>query len=224
MDAMVQTVQHAVQGVMPGDASIDYARLNPNFRYLRVTVGGRIAFLAGGDIDSDPRGPVEVWYSAQREVLRFQNGRLMGVVGLTTEWRNVSLLEAPSWSAVARSQQPVQWVRVRDVMPGYRYGVRDELLLRVIFPPQKSALQRLDPQSLTWFEERLHPEPRTGYVAKLLGGPADEKPLPPARYAVDLRGGKETVVYGEQCIAPDFCFTWQRWSAADQKKPVTSDR
>ena len=109
-------------------------------------------------------------------------------------------------------------------MPGYRFGVRDEILLRVISPPQKSALQRLDPQSLTWFEERLQPEPRAAYAARLLGDLADEKPLPPARYAVDLRDCKETVVYGEQCIAPDFCFTWQRWSAADQKKPVTSGR
>jgi hypothetical protein len=41
---------------------------------------------------------------------------------------------------------------------------------------------------------------------------------------VDLRGGKETVVYGEQCITPDICFTWQRWSAAQQNKAVKSGR
>ena len=86
-DAILKTVQSA----LGRDTSADRARLNPDFRYLRVTIGRHVALLALGNVDSDPRGPVEVWYSAEREVLRFQNGRLVGSVGLTTEWRNVSL-------------------------------------------------------------------------------------------------------------------------------------
>jgi hypothetical protein len=62
---------------------------------------------------------------------------------------------------------------------------------------------------------------RASYVAALVS--ADDKTLPPARYAVDLRGGKETVVYGEQCITPDICFTWQRWSAEQQNKAAAHD-
>ena len=194
MNAMLETVQNATK-VQRGAAN---PRLNPNYRFLRVTVDGRVAFLALGNEDSDPRGPVEVWYSRQREVLRFQNGRLVGAVGMTTEWRNVVLPELPSWSALAGAQQPFKWTRVRDVMPGYRYGVRDELALRATSPPQKSALQNLDPQSLHWFEEQTRPGPG--------------QTLPPARYAVELRDGKETAVYGEQCLAVGFCFTWQRWN------------
>ena len=212
MDAVVATVRTAVQG----PPSIDSARLNPNFRYLRVTIGGRVVFLALGNVDSHPQGPVEVWYSAQREVIRIQNGRVVGAVGLTTEWRNVSLLEMPSWSVVARAQQPVQWVRIRDVMPGYRFGVRDALVLRVIPLPEKSALQGLDPQSLSWFEERVQPERRADYAARLLTGLSAEKMLPPARYAVELSEGRETVVYGEQCLAAELCFTWQRWTPKKQ--------
>jgi len=207
MNAIVQTLQD----VVPGSQSVANARLNPNFRYLRVTIGSRVVFLALGNEDSHPQGSIEVWYSAEREVLRLQNGRIVGAVGLTTEWRNVVLPELPPWSAIARAQEPVPWVRVRDVMPGYRFGVRDKLMLRVLPPPRKSALQGQDPQSLNWFEERLQPDSLAQFPATLFTGLAVDGRLPPARYAVDLREGKETVIYGEQCLAPGLCFSWQRW-------------
>lgn len=204
MNAAVQTMQDAVKG----KRSVTDARLNPNFRYLRVTIDGRVAFLALGSEDKHPQGPVEVWFSAQREVVRLQNGRVIGAAGLTTEWRNVVLPALPSWSTVAHDGHPVQWVRMRDVMPGYRFGVRDEISLRSISAPRKSALQGVDPQSLTWFEEQI----QSGSRAALFVSVSSDKPLPPAHYAVDLRGGKEVVVYGEQCLAPELCFTWQRWN------------
>jgi len=213
-NAILQTLPYAY-GRNPG---VDNARLNPNFRYLRVTIGGRVVLLALGNVDSDPQSPIEVWYSAEREVLRLQNGRLVGAVGLTTEWRNVSLPELPSWSKAASAKGEIRWTRNRDVMPGYRLGVKDALLLRVVEVPGRSALKDLDARGLTWFEERS--EAGT-WLARTLGNVADA-PLPPARYAVDFSGGKETVVYGEQCLAVELCFTWQRWpvqmqSAAGQK-------
>jgi len=204
----VETVRSAARGDPGGDAG----RLNPNFRYLRVTVDGRVAYLALGNVVPGPQGPVEVWYSARREVLRFQNGRLVGAVGLLTEWREVAVPELPSWSELAGTATAYQWVRTRDVMPGYRFGVRDSLILQKVAPPQRSALQGLDPNSLAWFEERYQDESLGGTFANLVGQ-TDERMLPPARYAVDLRGGKETVVYGEQCLAPELCFSWQRWAA-----------
>ena len=91
-NAILQTLPYAIGR----DSKIANARLNPNFRYLRVTVGGRVVLLALGNTDSHPQGPIEVWYSAEREVLRLQNGRLVGAVGLTTEWREVSLPALPS--------------------------------------------------------------------------------------------------------------------------------
>ena len=213
MDAVVQTVRSAVRG----DAGADATRLNPGFRYLRVTVEGRVVFLALGNVDSHAQGPVEVWYSARKEVLRIQNGRVIGAVGLPTEWRDVSLPELPAWSAMAGSGKSYQWVRKRDVMPGYRFGVRDALVLRVVAPPTRSALQGLDPKSLTWFEERFQAESPGGTLTKLVGM-SEERTLPPARYAVDLRDGVEIVVYGEQCLAPELCFTWQRWAAVPENK------
>ena len=217
-NAILQTLPYAY-GRNP---SIDNARLNPNFRYLRVTIGGRVVLLALGYLDSHPQGLIEVWYSAEREVLRLQNGRLVGAVGLTTEWRDVSLPELPSWSVAARENKAYLWTRTRDVMPGYRFGVKDALSLRVVPEPKRSELKGVDPQRLTWFEERVEARKFAGLLTVFGSRSAADIPLPPARYAVDLQGGLETVVYGEQCLAADLCFTWQRWpaqtqSAAEQK-------
>ena len=211
-NAILQTLPYAY-GRNP---SVDNARLNPSFRYLRVTISGRVALLALGNVDSHPKGPIEVWYSAEREVLRLQNGRLVGAVGLTTEWREVSLPELPSWSVAAHTDRVFPWTRTRDVMPGYRFGVKDALSLRVVPEPKRSALQGLDPQRLTWFEERVESAPVAGLSAVFGNSSTVDIPLPPARYAVDLQGGRETVVYGEQCLAPELCFTWQRWPAQAQ--------
>ena len=189
-DAVLDTVRVAARP----DPGVARAQLNPNFRYLRVSIRGRLALLALGDVDSHAGGPTEVWYSAEREVVRLRNGRLVGAIGLTTEWRSVVLPALPPWSALARAGAPFRWVRTRDVMPGYRYGVRDALELRPIDPPERSELVEIEPQRLAWFEERT-------------------EHLPLARYAVELRDGAETVVYGEQCLSQDVCFSWQRWDA-----------
>lgn len=189
-DPILQTFSAAFSS----DTAADRAQLNPEYRYLRVTIGGRVALLVLGYVDEDARGPVEVWYSAEREAFRLQNGRVIGAVGMTAEWRNVTVPELPPWSGLARTQAPVNWVRTRDVMPGYRYGLRDALVLAPLPPPSKTQLRGIDPQQLTWFEERT-------------------ESLPPARYAVRVADGRETVVYGEQCLAPEVCFTWQRWPA-----------
>ena len=207
MNALVQTVRAAASGGPAADMSL----LDPRFSYLRITVGKRVAFLALGFFDSDRHGQVEVWYSGQKEAIRLQDGRVIGAVGLATEWRGVMLPDLPSWSVIAQSKEPLSWVRVRDVMPGYRFDLRDGLVLRQIPPPERSALLHIDPRELTWFEERFQQEPVAGIMPLFQGATVNDQALPPARYAVDLRDGMEFVVYGEQCLSADFCFTWQRW-------------
>jgi hypothetical protein len=176
-------------------------RLDPNFTFLRTTMGGGTGFAWLGNTEQNSYGPVEVFYSGSGEIVRLQNGRITSAIGFPTEWRKVEWPAFPAWAAIAQRSSPVFFSRTRDVMPGYRVGTVDELTLRSISPPKKSALRVIEPEKLLWFEER----PRT---------PDDA--LPPSKYAVQLDGDKETVVYGEQCLAKDFCFTWQRWSAALQ--------
>ena len=110
----------------------------------------------------------------------------------------------PSWRELAQSRTPFAWQRIRDVMPGYRYNVTDQLQLQVIAPPASSQLVGIAPQSLTWFEEVRLPAQHAGDA---------DNHLPAARYAVEFTADAERVVYAEQCISRDFCFTWQRWRA-----------
>ncbi len=187
---VIRTIDH----VMPSWGSSSFG-LDPRYRYLRVVVNGRILYPALGNVDHG----VEVWYTSMREVLRLENGRVAGMTGTTTEWRNVSIPVLPSWSDLAKMQKPLEWIRTRDVMPGYRYGIRDILLLRVIQAPASSNLADLDPASLTWFEEE---------------DSAKDDHLPPARYAVDSSGA---VVYGESCLSDQLCFSWQRWPVERKK-------
>ena len=184
--AVLQTLRQTVS--RDNSAAADAFKLDPRFRYLRVTHEGGVAILILGGVDKDPRGTIQA-------VLKLQNGRLVGNTGLVPEWRSVTVPELPAWSQLVADQKPVQWERIRDVMPGYHYGVRDQLILSVIPTPRSTGLVRMDPAKLTWFEERTQAS-------------TDER-LPPARYAVQ----GDTVIYGEQCVSAQNCIKWQRWPA-----------
>lgn len=195
-------VMHTLQYVVPRGADVERTRFDPPFHYLRVVVDGNVVFMASDTPDIDAAGTTAVWYSAEREVLRFRDGRLVAAVGLGTEWRGVVLPDLPAWSELALVKEPLRWTRTRDVMPGYRYGVHDTLVLRRIPPPSDSRLKGIESHTLTWFEERIDPgsEGKTGRDS-----------LPPARYALDVRDGVAAVVYGEHCLSAELCFSWQRW-------------
>ena len=191
--ALLQTLKQAVS--RDNSAAADAFKLDPRYRYLRVTHEGGVAILILGGLDQDPRGTIQTWYAADAAVLKLQNGRLVGNMGLLPEWRSVTVPDLPAWSALAAEGKPLQWERMRDVMPGYRYGIRDKLILSVIPTPRSTGLVRMDPGQLVWFEERTEAS-------------TDER-LPPARYAVQ----GDTVVYGEQCVSARNCIKWQRWPA-----------
>src|SRR4029079_13308433 len=106
---------------------VDAAKLDPRYRYLRLTHEHGVALLLLNFVDSHPNGPVEIWYSGDAQVFRLQNGRLAGNTRLEPEWRSVALPKFPEWSALAHQTQPLPWERLRDVMPGYRFNVHDRL-------------------------------------------------------------------------------------------------
>lgn len=175
--------------------SVDALPLNPALRYLRVSVQGRTALMVLGYVDSSEAGPIEVWYSSQGEVLQLHNGRLVASSGLAVDWRSVSYTSLPSWAEVS-ARGSAEFTRHRDEMPGYRYGVVDKLVLRAVRPPTDASLAGLPATDLRWFEETVV---------------APGRPLPSARYGLRIQGGVSTVVYGEQCLADQFCMAWQTW-------------
>ena len=201
MGAAVQSVRE----LLPSTGRAEAPKLDPNLEYLRVTRGKRVAFLWRGSVEHSRPLPVDVFYSGQGEVVRVQNGRIVGALGLTTEWRRVDVV-SPTWAVIAQAPAEARVIRTRDIMPGYFSGIREELAVVSIAPPAKSALSGLRPEALAWFEERATTRPPPGVES-----------LPPTRYAVDLAKGDGVVVYAEQCLAADLCFAWQRWSAAMQQ-------
>lgn len=177
------------------------AKPDPRFLYLRVEQQGLPpAMLVLGYVDPHPQGDIEVWYSAQQEVLKIQNGRIVGSAGLTTDWSRVRFPAAPpAWGAVPA--QGAQYLRIRDEMPGYQFDLVDNLHLTAWagLPASKlpASLPADTARSYQWFREAAVPA----------HGPA----LPPAWYAWGMRGGVATVVYSEQCLSPVLCLKMQRW-------------
>lgn len=181
-------------------------KLNPDYRYLRVEVAGRPpALLVLGYIDPHADGEIEVWYSAKQEVIKTQNGRILATFGLETDWRAVRLQPAtPPWAA-----DPVKGMRlerVRDEMPGYRYAITDLVDSRPwpSPPPQgvPAVFSNAAAHDLQWFRE---------VSVSNVGRSA----IPPAWFARGRFGGRDRVVYSEQCLAPAFCLRLLRWPIED---------
>lgn len=200
LDAIVATARRTAS---PGGESDGSPKLDPRFQYIRSVSGGRVAYLALGNVEPATAGPINVWYSGDREVLKLQQGRLVGAAGLSHEWRNVRFDDLPSWDHLLKSDEERLYARYRDVMPGYRSGVEDRLSIRRIALPKRTALRGMPAESLTWFQEQQV-------------GSAADMALPPAIYGVEVKNGAAEVVYGEQCIAKELCFTWQRWPVGDE--------
>ena len=178
-------------------SSVDSINLNPELRYLRVTSDGREALMVLGYSDPHPLGDIETWYSASGEVLKLQNGRILSTTGLKLDWRQVRYVGMPSWPNLLGSPL-ARFERERDEMPGHRFGIRETVQISPMPPPRDAKLSGLSAEALRWMEERVVSPPT---------------PLPSARFGLALHdaGKPPVVVYGEQCLRPDFCIAWQTW-------------
>lgn len=184
------------------------AKLNPAYNYLRIQVSGSSpALLVLGYVDAHPQGDIEVWYSANSEVIRTQNGRIVGTAGLALDWRNVRFANAPpSWAAA--SMAPQSFARVRDESQGYRYGIQDQLTLEAVAGvpavefPQSLPLPLA--QSYRWYRESSSGD--------------GNQALPVSWFAVGRHQGHPAVVFSFQCLAPQFCLSLQRWPL--EKEPT----
>jgi len=179
-----------------------------------MTVDGRVILLALGYVDADPGGEIEVWYSADREVIRLQNGRVVGAVGFSPEWRAVAMRGTPAWARMTNTNESVVWERVRDIMPGYRSGIVDKIVTRRIASANRAALVGLEPDELMWFEDVRLAE-ANGFAGIILPvAHDDDLALPPAQIGLVVGGNGTTAIYGEQCLSRKFCLTWQSWPPA----------
>ena len=183
-------------------SNIDAVKLNPNLKYLRLTVRDRSVLMVLGYLDSTPQGNIETWYSSEGEVLRLMNGRVLSTNGLELDWRNVRYESLPSWSELGglrSNSSNFQFARSLDLMPVYKFGVSEIVNLYGVNAPSNSNLAGLPANQLKWFEEKVK-------------GTAHG--LPSARYGLGTKNGQTVVVYGEQCFSSELCFSWQTWPVA----------
>lgn len=181
--------------------SLQDVKLNPLYRYLRVEAQGHPpALLVLGYVDAHPQGDIEVWYSAKGEVIKIQNGRIVGAVGLGIDWRSVQFSSSPPvWTAIPT--QGLAYQRLRDEMPGHRSAISDRLEVKPWLGLPLIALPTSLPvdqaRSYDWFRE--------------ITVSTNAQPLPPAWFAWGLHRGQPTVVYSEQCLSATFCLRLQPW-------------
>lgn len=203
---------------------IDSYPLDPRFTYLRADVNGNPALLVLGYIDPQEKGLTEVWYSAARETIRIQNGRLLSTHGLDVNWIEVKLIDAPPVAAALNPKlleesqfsiakpyrnlkNPLSYTRIRTVMPGYRAQIEEQILMRPLAQAPDSAPKRLREgpysQNLQWVEERVIPK------VQVMDNPGLASLA--ATYAIDISTPSNKLVYGRQCLMPSYCLSWQVW-------------
>ena len=181
------------------------------YRYLRLELQGHPpALLVLGYVEPDPQGDVSVWYTGNQEVLRMQNGRVVAVTGTAQDWQRSRFTpNPPIWTAVP--EQGLDYVRERDELQGYRFGHTEQVHLTDWqgLPPMElpSTLPRPKAAEYRWFRESV-------ISASGAVGPT----LPDAWFAWGRHRGAETIVYSEQCIAPDFCLKLQPWPLLEEAK------
>ena len=164
------------------------------FEYLLIEIDGRKTAMALGSREMlVQQGHSEVherWYSGQREMIHMVNGRLHTAIGLTVEWRQ-QRSSPPTWEAVGHKGASLNWTRVLDIMPGYRFGHAEHIQTQASSAPK--GIPTL-PHGTSWFSDSVRsPQPMgEDWVF--------------AQYFAIHQG---RVVYSEQCLAPRVCFKFQ---------------
>jgi hypothetical protein len=140
---------------------------------------------------------LNTWYSVDGEVLKLQNGRLVSTAGFALDWRDVRYQNLPTWSEASADTQRV-FVRTRDQMPKYRFGITEQIAIYPIAAPKDAKLAGISATQLHWVEEKVLAVPHG---------------LASARFGLHTHAGVTQVIYGEQCLTKSMCIAWQKWPA-----------
>jgi hypothetical protein len=195
VDSLIQAIK--------SPAAVATAPPNPQFQYLRITSNGKPALMVKGTASpaSLTQGST-TWYSADKEVLELNQGRISLALGTPVEWRSVQA----NWPAWPQGSEPVFYQRQRDVSSPVRYGLNERMRLQKTSKAQprywlQPSGQAALPNDLTWYTESMEAQPdaATG--------------LPVALFGVQGSGEQARVVYSEQCLAANVCLSLQAWPA-----------
>jgi len=201
-------------GILGNNGLIEEAVLNPNYRYLRVEMNGQPALLVLGYENLKGTSLTQTWYSSAKEVLQFENGRLLGTAGLDVNWEDLSLVDAPD--ITAPELFPIQadnsskikrnpklfFFRTRSVMPQFLANIHEAVSIQGLNEVPDEAPKKLrDPDiasNLKWVQETVVLQPNNPSVQALN-----------AIYAYDKN--TRAIVFGRQCLTQTSCLSWLSW-------------
>lgn len=172
----------------------EYAFINSASTPAVMVLGERIKVTTTSGEYTD-----EYWYSATGELIVLRDGRFHTVFGLPTEWRD-NRSAPPAWSSFETQAATQRWVRTRDEMPNYRYGLQDQMATTALAEPPKldaKAIELSPPKGpqVRWLEDQVK-------TSKADGTPWAFT----QRFALE----NKQVVYSEQCISPALCFRFRK--------------
>lgn len=196
--ASLQTMQE------PLATSLDVSRLtlDPNLSYLKLGVNGQEALLVLGYQTAEEK----IWFSSDRAIVKTKNGYLSGMQGFVTNWEVVS---GPDLIKFPNLGLPTSYSRVRNVMPGYQYEVRESVLVTPLLSAPSSVPAELPGKPWRWFSEK---------VTSQYGGHKQVYDYP-GLIALDVSKKPYQVMYAQQCLKRDFCLSWQ---TIIQEKSITA--
>ena len=209
------------KGIENPNNVIDQTVLNPRYRYLKVDVNNLPALLVLGYEEKLPNGAVNTWYSAYKEVVQIQNGRLVNTQGLEINWTDVSISNALPLVSVAilspdmfsKKNPALRYQRIRTVMPGYRANIEETVEIQLLEDAPSEApiilRQGNEAQSIRWVQETvvMQTNVRTPY-------------LDPVRAIYAINTKTSQVIYGRQCLAAQFCVSWLQWPYPSAPSPT----
>lgn len=178
--------------------------IDPRYAYLRAHVDDQpAAYMVLGFVDDDDNGAIETWYSAQRETLRVQRGRVVSAHGVPVGLSGVRWQpHLPDWPEPSGA---VSYFRVQD-LDGLSYGEREAVDLRA---SSWSAVPGAVRAALRPSDRTPEPGPQwRWYVEHFSAASASGASTEPAWLAVDAAG---EWVFTRQCLRPNYCLNLQVW-------------
>ena len=166
-----------------------YSQVSVGLEYILVSTNENDALMALGErrIDESKNQIHEHWYTGQGEMLYLVNGRIQKALGFTNEIRS-QINEAPTWNEVVESRRELTWRRKIDLMPGFRYGVINNISTKKIETPSKPPDNL--PTTSKWIADLVESKTYDGKTWWFT-----------QRFA--LFEGR--IVYSEQCISSELC-------------------
>lgn len=170
--------------------------LNPQFNYIRLIINGHAVWLAQGPTEPWPAANTKVFYSADRSVFKWSNGRLTSMTTPLLDWREY-LPQAINWSIT----KPFKFVRNVDNSNGIA-AITEQREIHPLSTPEHHSYVG-DNTTLVWVHEYTVSQSQVSQFY----------PSYDNWYAFESDNMNEPV-YGQQCISEQYCLSWQVWKTS----------